>query len=142
MALLPSAWGRAGPLCSDIVDLQVAKCGPEACVVTVEGEVDALTSPELAAVVTEQLAAAALVVVDLEGVQFLGSAGLAVLVQANELATREDRHLRLVCHSRMVNRVLDATGLREQFSFADTVSAALKTTRPESADDGRICGGG
>jgi anti-sigma B factor antagonist len=128
MALLPSAWGRAGPLCSDLMDLQVAERGPDARVVTVGGEIDALTAPELAAVVTEQLAAAALVVVDLDGVQFLGSAGLSVLVQANELATREDRHLRLVCHSRMINRVLAATGLRDQFSFADTVSEALNNS--------------
>lgn len=141
MALVPSAWGRAGPLCSNIVDLKVAECGPDACVVTVEGEVDALTAPELAAVVTAQLAAAALVVIDLDGVRFLGSAGLSVLVQANELATREDRHLRLVCHSRMVNRILDATGLRDQFNFADTVSEALNA-RPNSAHDGRSCGGG
>jgi anti-sigma B factor antagonist len=128
MALLPSTWGRAGPLGFDIMDLQVAKHGTDACVVTVGGEVDALTAPELASVVTAQLAAAALVVVDLDGVQFLGSAGLSVLVQANELATREDRHLRLVCHSRMINRVLAATGLRDQFSFADTVSKALNNT--------------
>ncbi len=106
----------------------MAKHGTDACVVNVGGEVDALTAPELAAVVTAQLAAAALVVVDLDGVQFLGSAGLSVLVQANELATREDRHLRLVCHSRMINRVLAATGLRDQFSFADTVSKALNNT--------------
>jgi anti-anti-sigma factor len=110
------------------MDLQVAERGPDARVVTVGGEIDALTAPELAAVVTEQLAAAALVVVNLDGVQFLGSAGLSVLVQANDLATREDRHLRLVCHSRMVNRVLDATGLRDQFSFADTVSEALNNS--------------
>ena len=29
--------GQAGPLCSDIVDLQVAERGPNACVVTVGG---------------------------------------------------------------------------------------------------------
>jgi hypothetical protein len=34
----------------------------------------------------------------------------------------------LVCHSGMVNRALDVTGLREQFSFADTVSAALNNS--------------
>jgi anti-anti-sigma factor len=128
-------------LCSAILDLQVAEHGLDARVVTVGGEVDALTAPELAAVVTAELAAAPLVVVDLDGVQFLGSVGLSVLVQANELATREDRHLRLVCHSRMINRVLDATGLRDQFSYADTVSEALNNS-PNSTYGGRSCGGG
>ncbi len=45
-------------------------------------------------------------------VQFLGPPGLSVVVEANELATREAHHARLVCHSRMVNRALDVTGLR------------------------------
>ena len=73
-----------------------------------------------------QLVDVPLVGLDLDGVQFLGSAGLSVLVEANELATREDRHLRLVCHSGTINRALDVTGLRDQFTFADTVSAALQ----------------
>jgi anti-sigma B factor antagonist len=126
MALLPGTSGTAGPLCSDMLDLQVAEHGPDARVVTVEGEIDTLTAPELAVLVITQLVAAPLVVLDLDGVQFLGSAGLSVLVKANKLATREGRRLRLVCHSRMINRTLDVTGLRDQFTFADSVSAALQ----------------
>lgn len=74
----------------------------------------------------EQLSTARVVVMDLDGVQFLGSAGLSALFEANELATEQDRVLRLVCHSRIVNRALEATELCECFSFADTVSDALK----------------
>jgi anti-sigma B factor antagonist len=130
MALVVSPLGRAGPLCSTILDLQVAEHGGDARVITVGGEINALTAPELAAVVIAQMAAAALVVVDLQRVRFIGFAGLSVLVEANELATQEDRRLRLVCHhSEMVNRALDVTGLREQFSLSDTVSAALNHAR-------------
>jgi anti-anti-sigma factor len=125
MAPLPGTLGRAEPLCSNSLDLRVADHGPDARVITVGGEIDTLTAPELAAFVTAQLAAVPLVVLDLDRVQSLGSAGLAVLVSANELAIREDRHLRLVCQSVMVDRVFDVTGLREQFNFADTVSAAI-----------------
>ena len=127
MALVPGSLGRAKPWCSDSLDLRVADHGPDARVITVGGEIDTRTAPELAAFLTAQLATVPLVVLDLDRVQFLGSAGLSVLVSANELATREDRHLRLVCQSVMVNRVFDVTGLREQFSFADTVSAALES---------------
>jgi anti-sigma B factor antagonist len=123
--LSPDIWGRAGPWDATILDLQVTEHGPYARVVTIGGEIDTLTAPELAGLVTAQLAAAPLVVLNLDGVQFLVSAGLSVLVQANDLATQEGRHLRLVCHSGMVNRALDVAGLREHFSFADTVSAAL-----------------
>jgi len=125
MALLPGTLGKAGPLSSTIVDFDVVEYGPDARVVTVGGEIDALTALELATFVAAQLAAAPLVVLDLDRVQFMGSAGLSALIKVNELAIDENRQLRLVCHSGMVNRIIDVTGLRERFSFADTVPAAL-----------------
>jgi anti-sigma B factor antagonist len=125
MALLPGTLGRAGPLFSDILDLQLTEHGPNARVVTVTGEVDALTAPELAALLTAQLVVAPLVVVDLDGVRFVDAAGLSALVEANEFASREDRELRLVCNSQTATWALDAVGLRECFTFADTVSDAL-----------------
>lgn len=126
MAQLPSTLGRAGPLSSDVLDLQVTEHGPHVRVVTVGGEIDALTAPELDALLTAQLAAASLVVVDLERVRFLGSAGLSVLLAAKELATRENRYLWLVVPRRgMANQALETTGLGEQFNVAETVAAAL-----------------
>jgi anti-sigma B factor antagonist len=111
---------------ADIMGLQVLEHGVDARVVTVTGEVDTLTAPQLAGFLNEQLSTARVVVVDLDGVEFLGSAGLSVLFEANELATEQDRALRLVCHSRIANRALEATDLRERFTFADTVPDALK----------------
>jgi anti-sigma B factor antagonist len=111
---------------AEIMGLQVVQHGPDARVVTVTGEVDSLTAPELATFLTAQLTAVRLVVVDLDGVEFLGSAGLAVLFEANELAIQQDRGLRLVCHSRIVNRAMDVTELRRHFTFADTVADAVK----------------
>jgi len=126
MTLLPSALGRTEPLSSDVLDLQVTEHGPHARVVTVGGEIDALTAAELGTLLTAQLAAAPLVVVDLERVRFLGSAGLSVLVAASEFAIREDRCLWLVFPRRgMVSRALEVTGLGERFNVAETVSAAL-----------------
>ncbi|HWR46583.1 MAG TPA: STAS domain-containing protein [Pseudonocardiaceae bacterium] len=110
---------------TDILGLQVVKRGPDARVVTVTGEVDALSAPDLAAFLTAQLAVARLVVVDLDGVRFLGSAGLSVLFEVNELATQEDCDLRLVCNSRTANLALEVTGLRERLPFADNVPDAL-----------------
>ncbi|MGH3902086.1 MAG: STAS domain-containing protein [Pseudonocardiaceae bacterium] len=111
---------------ADIMGLHLAQHGPDARVVTVVGEIDALTAPELASFLSVQLDAARLVVVDLDGVQFLGSAGLSVLFEANELAIRENRALRLVCNSRIANRALEATELKEHFTFADNVPHALQ----------------
>ena len=103
----------------------MARHGPDARLVTVTGEVDTVTAPQLAAVLTAQLAIARLVVVNLDGVQFLGSAGLQVLFEANELATQQGRHLRLVCNSPTANLTLESTGLREHLTFANNVPDAL-----------------
>lgn len=118
----------AGDFPADIIGLQVAEHGPDVRVVTVRGEVDTLTAPKLAHFLSTQLSAARIVVVDLDGVEFLGSAGLSALFEANELAARERRALRLVCHSRIANRALEATELRDHFTFAETVPEALKNS--------------
>ncbi len=110
----------------NIIGLQVAEYGPDARVVTVTGEIDTLTAPSLASFLGAQLSAARVVVLDLDGVEFLGSAGLSVLIEANELASRDDRALRLVCHSRTANRALEVTRLRDLFTFADTVPDGLR----------------
>jgi anti-sigma B factor antagonist len=124
---------------ADAIGLRVTQRGAEAWVVTVTGDIDTVTASKLASVLTEQLSAARVVVVDLDGVEFISSAGLSVLFEAHEQAVREHRMLRLVCHSRVVNRALDVTALRAQFFFADTVSDALQNS-PEvslvSAEDG------
>ncbi|HEU0128262.1 MAG TPA: anti-sigma factor antagonist [Pseudonocardiaceae bacterium] len=126
MGLLPGTLSIAGPLSSDLLSLEVAEHGPDARVVTVVGEIDALTAPELATFLTAQVVAAQAVVVNLDGVRFMGSAGLSVLFEASELARREDRDLRLVCNSQTANWALEATGLRKQFTFADSVADALQ----------------
>jgi anti-sigma B factor antagonist len=108
-----------------VMRLYVDEHGPDARVVTVTGEIDTLTAPTLGDFLSSQLSAARVVVVDLDGVDFLGSAGLSVLIEANELASRDDRALRLVCHSRIANRALEVTRLRDLFTFADTVPDAL-----------------
>ncbi|HZS21924.1 MAG TPA: STAS domain-containing protein, partial [Pseudonocardiaceae bacterium] len=96
MALIPSALGSAGPLSCDLLDLQVTEHGPHARVVTVTGEIDALTAPKLGALMTAQLAATSMLVIDLARVRFLGSAGLSALFAANEFAILENRYLWLV----------------------------------------------
>src|SRR4051794_14815806 len=108
-----------------LVGLQVTDYGPDARVVTVTGELDALTAPTLAACLSAQLAVAQVVVVDLDGLKFLASAGLRVLFEMNELALEQDRHLRFVCNCSIANVVLETTGLREHLTFADDVTEAL-----------------
>jgi len=108
-----------------LVGLQVTDYGPDARVVSVTGEVDALTAPMLAACLSAQLAVAQIVVVDLDGLKFLASAGLRVLFEANELAIERGRQLRFVCNCPVANLALTTTGLRQHLPFADNVVDAL-----------------
>jgi anti-sigma B factor antagonist len=98
----------------------------DARVLQVSGEIDILGAPALHSAVMPALEAVELVVLDLSGVSFLGSSGLAVLVEARERAQRCDHKLRLVCTTRIVLRALEATGLRELFVIAPDLSTALK----------------
>jgi anti-sigma B factor antagonist len=109
--------------------LQVATHAPDARVVTVEGQIDTPTALELATLLTGQLTVARVVVVDLDGVRFLGSTGLSALFEANELAAQQDRVLRLVCNSRIASWALAAVGLREYFTFADSVPDAVNNSQ-------------
>lgn len=110
---------------ADILGVQVTEHGPDTRIVTVTGELDALTAPVLATILIETLTAAQVVIVDLDGVRYLASTGLRVLVEAKQLAAEHGSELRLVCHSPSANLVLDGSGLRDHFTFADSVPPAL-----------------
>jgi hypothetical protein len=75
----------------------------------------------LVALVTAQLIETPVVVVNLDGARFLLSGSLRALAEANEFAAREDRALYLVRSTQTVNWALDATGLREHFTFTANV---------------------
>ncbi|WP_344416206.1 STAS domain-containing protein [Pseudonocardia ailaonensis] len=98
-------------------------------VVTVGGEVDMLTSPQLRSAVLAQLAdGAELVVLALDDVTFLGTSGLAVLIEVREAAHQAGVELRLACTGRRVLRPLSIAGLVPMFDIHDTVELALRDT--------------
>ena len=65
MMLSVGTWGGAGPLCFPLLDLQVAKQGPDARVVTVGREVDTLSAPGIGGFREDQLVAVRFVVLNL-----------------------------------------------------------------------------
>ena len=97
-----------------------------ATVVGVRGEVDMVTTPRLHSYLQDRLATTPQrLVVDLSGVSFLGSSGLAVLVECLDGARGRGTDLRLVASSRGVVRPLEATGLTELFQTYPDVESAL-----------------
>ena len=89
--------------------------------VTVVGEVDTFTAPVLRSSLDAQLEQSpSELVIDLSGVQFLGSAGLAVLVETQKSARAREIPLRLIATTRAVTRPLEVTGLIDLFTIADS----------------------
>nr|WP_243869543.1 STAS domain-containing protein [Amycolatopsis granulosa] len=102
---------------------------PGALVVTVTGEVDAGTIGRLrdgleAARTGAPVPPPPAVVLDLTGVGFIGSSGLALLVEVSEECAAAGQELTLVCASRPVLRPLQLTGLDEVFTITGTLPPA------------------
>ncbi|MGW0519713.1 MULTISPECIES: STAS domain-containing protein [unclassified Crossiella] len=109
-----------------LIDLDSAASTELAGVLKVGGEVDLLTTPLLKTGIEEQLARSRpLLVIDLTGVSFLGSSGLAALVEAREAAQDKGTALRLVAGNRSVFRPLATTGLSTLFDLRETLEEAL-----------------
>ena len=80
--------------------------------VAVQGELDAFTAPELRACIDK--AASADVELDLGGVSFIDSSGLASVVESHQRLERENRRLVIVERSDIVQRLLELSGLSER----------------------------
>lgn len=95
------------------------------CDVTLRGEIDVYTAPKL----KEQLVSliedgCANIVVDLEGVSFIDSSGLGVLVSALRRARERDGAVRIVCTRENILKVFRITGLDKVFPvFSDVAEA-------------------
>lgn len=102
-------------------------------VVEVEGEVDMLTSPRLRELLLEQLdgTGAQLLALALDDITFLGTSGLAVLIEARDAARARSVDLRLACTARQVLRPLAIAGLLPLFAISPTVQEALTDPSPE-----------
>lgn len=125
----PSSIRRGGEV-DDQIALSTSTPAPGQVVIEVGGEVDMLTSPQLRAAVLEQLGTSGveLVVLGLDAVTFLGTSGLAVLIEVREAAHTAGVELRLVCTARRVLRPLTIAGLVPLFDVHETLDRALAAT--------------
>jgi anti-sigma B factor antagonist len=95
-------------------------------VLKVSGEVDIATAPKLREKLVELAGGGATrVVVDLDGVDFLDSTGLGVLIGGMKRLRGVDGDLSLVCTQARILKVFEITGLNRAFTIHDTVDAAV-----------------
>ncbi|WP_433028174.1 STAS domain-containing protein [Actinomycetospora sp. CA-053990] len=99
---------------------------PRVAVVAPAGDVDTATAGPLREAIGVQVGAGAVhVVLDLSGVEFMGSAGLALLIAEREAAIAREGELRLAGVPRTAGRALSLTGLTELFdTYPDAEAAA------------------
>lgn len=107
-------------------------------VVTVAGEVDVYTAPQLRSALEECIAAGrTALVVDLQDVGFLDSTGLGVLVGRLKGLKQLDGWLAAVCSDERILRLFGITGLDRVLPTFDTVDEAVAgyDTREATEED-------
>ncbi|HEX2130357.1 MAG TPA: anti-sigma factor antagonist [Actinophytocola sp.] len=118
---------------SDLLTVDIDARG-SAVVVSVSGELDLATVPVLRERldgVPEVAAAPSPLVVDLSGLSFIGSAGLALLVDLNNQCVERGVLLALVATGTVVPRAIQVTALDQVFSVHSSVDEALGTQTTE-----------
>lgn len=94
-------------------------------VVAVAGELDLATEPQFSSEVSAVLnLSRRVLVLDLNGLTFVGSAGLKALVELQLRAQDLGARLRLVLGRSPTGRLLELTGLRATFTLYETVDEA------------------
>lgn len=95
-------------------------------IVTVSGEVDVYTAPQLRSALEERIAAGhTAFIVDLQDVGFLDSTGLGVLVGRLKAVKKLNGWLRVVCTNERILRLFGITGLDRVLPIHESVESAL-----------------
>ena len=95
------------------------------CLVTLEGEVDVYTAPRLKEALIEQIESGCVnVLVNMEGVGFIDSSGLGVLVGGLRRAKERSGTIRLVCTRENILKIFRITGLDKVFPIFSTTEEA------------------
>jgi anti-sigma B factor antagonist len=89
------------------------------------GDIDLATAPLFKQAVEKQVEQRQNFVVDMDGVEFLSSAGLAVLVDLRQQMADQNLKWAVVAGRQTVTRPLEITGLLTILPIFDTVPAAL-----------------
>lgn len=91
-------------------------------VVTVQGEIDVASAPELRTQLHELCTSdTASVAVDLRAVTFLDSSALGVLVGALRRCRENNSDFRLIINSPRLLKIFDITGLTSVFEISETL---------------------
>jgi anti-sigma B factor antagonist len=94
-------------------------------VITVKGRVDSDTAPELDSALTKLLEENNKVVLNLEGVEYVSSAGLRAIVKAYQNAKKSGGNVHLASASSSVEGILLTVGMMQMFKMFPTSEEAV-----------------
>ncbi len=99
---------------------------PGRTVIAVSGEIDVYTAPRLRETLVSLVDSGNYrLIVDMEGVEFLDSTGLGVLVGGLKRVRGFDGDIDLVCTQGRILRIFRITGLSKVFNIYDSIEEAL-----------------
>ena len=102
--------------------------GNDSAVISVSGDVDLYSSPEMRKAITQLCKKKVTpIVVNLSAVDYMDSSGVATLVEGLQLTGKYKGIFRIACLSQGVREVFELARLDRVFSIFDTVDEALKT---------------
>ncbi len=116
-----------------VVDSEVR---PEAVLVCVEGEIDSGTASELRSQLESALQQAGghesrLLIIDLQGVTYFGSAGLNAVLDCHKQGLRAGISVRLVADNELVVRPIEVTNLDSLLDLYPSLPDALEGRESE-----------
>jgi anti-sigma B factor antagonist len=108
------------------MDLQIAlDRNGEACVLTLQGEVDVYTAPAVRTRLLEAVEGGCpVLVVDMAGVDFIDSSGLGVLVSGLKRIRESGGRMTLVTDRESILKIFRITGLDKVFDIVPTLGEA------------------
>lgn len=116
--------------------LNVHSEDPGFTIIEVGGEIDVYTAPKLRERLISLVESGSYeLIVDMEGVEFLDSTGLGVLVGGLKRVRAHDGWIDLVCTQSRILRIFRITGLSKVFSIYDSVqdAVAARSQPPDEA---------
>ena len=118
------------------IKVTVREAPGDCYVVDLSGEIDVYTAPKLREKLISLVEAGSYqLIVDMEGVDFLDSTGLGVLVGGLKRVRAHDGWIDLVCTQSRILRIFRITGLNKVFSIYDTVAEATAAHAIPAGDD-------
>ena len=95
--------------------------------INIEGEIDVYTSPKVKEALNDLINKGHYnLIVNLEGVSYIDSTGLGVLIGALKRVKENNGDIRLICNNMQIKKIFDITGLVKIFGIFATEAEALK----------------